>query len=306
MKRSFGGNGPPAASHGVVDQAALDAVGVSRRVAQRQLLRLGRGIFGLPSETDEWTAIAAGQLRWPATVLTGASALRLHGCDGSEHAPTAADLRALARSRAPYPRVLGIGPADVTTVQRIRVLRPLPLLARVAETLDADIVEAALETFLRRQEIGEAEIWRACGAAGGPPREGRRRRALAAVMDRRGWGIPPTESYLETLTVQRVLRLAGLGHQRQVVISLGGTYLKRYDFRLDSGLLLNCHGMAYHTSRAAVQQDAAYGLRLRLAGLEVETITWDDVTRRPWKTARDLAARSAQVAARGGGSVEPH
>lgn len=306
MKRIFGRDGTPPAIHGVVDQAALDAAGVSRRVAQRHLLQLGRGIFGLPWETDEWTAIAADQLRWPVTVLTGASALHLHGCDGSEQPPTADDVRAMARSRAPHPRMLGIKPADVTTLQGIRVLRPLPLLGRVADSLDADIVEAAVETFLRRREIVEAEIRRACDPVGGPPREKRQRRALAALMERRGWDIPPTESYLETLTVQRVLRPAGLGHQRQVVISLGGTYLKRYDFRLDSGLLLNCHGMAYHTSRAAVQQDAAYGLRLRLAGLEVETITWDDVTRRPWKTARDLAARSAQVAARGGGNVEAH
>lgn len=295
MKRDFGGDGTPLAIHGVVDQAALDAAGVSRRVARRHLRQLGRGIFGVPGETDEWTAIVAGQLRWPVTVLTGASALHLHGCDGSEHPPTAADLRAVARSRAPHPRIPGIKPAGVTTVQGIRVLRPLPLLASVADTLEADLVEAAVETFLRRREITEAEIKRVCDAGGAR----RRRHALALLMERRGWNIPPTESYLETLTVQRVLRPAKLVHQRQVVISLGGTYLKRYDFRLDSGLLLNCHGMAYHTSRAAVQQDAAYGLRLRLAGLEVETITWDDVTRRPWKTARDLAARSAQVAARG-------
>ena len=288
------------AHHGVVGLDAFSQAGISParvRAAVRAgtIERVARGLFVVPERRDEWTSIVASLVTWPTAVLTGRSALRLHGCDGFDEAPDCADLRTLRKgSRAPYPAARRVDSDDIETIDGMRVLRPVPLVGRTVATIGADLAEAAIETFLRRCQLTEAELREACS--------GRRltageRSSLRAVMDRRGWGIPPTESYLETLTVQRVLRPAGLAHQRQVAIALGGAYLKRFDFQLESGLLINCHGMAFHTSAAAVQQDAAYGLRLRLAGLEVETVTWGDVTRRPAKTARDLATRSAQVTA---------
>ncbi|GAC1314205.1 MAG: hypothetical protein NVSMB12_07030 [Acidimicrobiales bacterium] len=291
----------PLGHHGVVDLQALASAGLSpaaARTAVRDgtLERPGHGIFVHPAGRDEWTPIMVEQRRFRDLVLTGPSALRLHGCDGADAAPNPADLRRTRRqSRAAHEAARRVRDADIVVIAGIRVLRPLPLVARTAGPAPA-LVEAAIETFLRSGRLTEQEILSACTGAGGTPLIGAERRTLRAIMDRRGWGVPPTESYLETLTVQRVLRPAGLAHTRQVVITLGGAYLKRFDFQLESGLLLNCHGMAFHTSKAAVQQDATYGLRLRMAGLHVETVTWDDVTRRPRKTAHDLAIRSAQVA----------
>lgn len=283
--------------HGVVTAAALRDAGISNRSATTRvdrghLVQAAYGIYVVARYQDQWTPIVVAQRRWTSSVLGGRSALLLYDCDAAASRPTTRDLIRLAPgSRAPFACGTGLEAGDTEVIDGVNVIRPVPLLVRMAASVPADDVEAALESFLHHRDVTEADV-----EAGLLQAPGRRGEGLRTVIARRGLGIPPTESLLETRTVQWVLRPAGLVHERQVEISLGNTYLKRFDFRLASGLLVNCHGMAFHTSKAAVQQDAAYGLRLRLAGLSVETITWDDVVRRPNKTARDLTARSYQVA----------
>jgi hypothetical protein len=182
--------------------------------------------------------------------------------------------------------------ADVMWHLGVRILRPLPVVAWLGEWAGLDETEAALECALRRELVTERQIreWlnshdRDAGAT------------LRALMDRRGWGVAPTESYLETLAIQRVFRPHGFAVTRQVVVTgEAGEFIGRVDFELDGMLLVEVNGLAFHSGPDAVQRDSWRALSLRLAGREVEQITWRDVTRRPDVTGRRLRARCQQLA----------
>lgn len=275
---------------GVVTTQQLAAAGISpgcvaRRQRAGQLVRAGRGLYVVAGLGDDRTEIALVQARYPDAVATGGTAAFLHGVDGLDR-PTTTPTHAIARRLRRSVPGIAIRRTEVAVVRGLRALPPLPLLADLAGLVEPDLLEAAVECFLRRGEVTEAQLRQLAG--------------LAAVLDLRGAGTPPTDSYLETLTVQRVLRPAGLVHHRQVSVHVNGSFVGRFDFELESGLLVEADGAATHATRAGVQRDNWHAMTVRLGGREVEHVTWDDVTRRPRQTARRLAERSAQVAARAG------
>lgn len=263
---------------------------VAARLRSGWLLRPAQGLFVIADLRSDLTETSLVQARYPDTVAIGLSGALLHGLDGLDRPhllppevvahPTHARARRTAMSGIVTRTV---DEADVVVVQGLRTLAPVPLLVSLAPLVSIDLLEAAVETFLRRREVTEAQLWD---------------QPLHEVLELRGRGTPPAESYLELLTVQRVFRPAGLAHRRQVPVHVNGSFLGRFDFELESGLLVEVDGARTHRTVTGVQRDNWHATSVRLGGRDVEHVTWEDVTRRPRATARRLAQRSAQVAAR--------
>ncbi len=101
---------------------------------------------------------------------------------------------------------------------------------------------------------------------------------LQAVLERRPFGAPATESYLETRGLQ-VLRNGGVEPgQRQVEIrDRRGRYLKRVDLLLDGWLIVEFDGEAYHDPHRDKQLRSAF----TAAGYRVLPFDFEQVTRFP-------------------------
>jgi len=288
--------------------AHINHASVATRVKAGWLEHWHRGLFVVAHLRSDLTPASLVQARCPNAVAMGRTAAWMYGLDGFDRL---ADLppEVIAYTEHVTPRrhhgkipnlfVAAVGPADVCIRHGLRVLKPLPTLVSLGALVDLDTLEAATESVLRRYSrrhlkaaLLEEQISNLASSTPVSPGQ----QALLHVMERRGWGTPPTESYLETRAIQRVLRPAGLAHWRQVPVWANGAFVGRFDFELESGLLVETHGMATHATKAGVQRDAWRATSLRLAGRDVESITWDDVHRRPGITGRRLRRRSEQIA----------
>jgi len=127
--------------------------------------------------------------------------------------------------------------------------------------------------------------------------------ALAEVLERRGRGTPPTESALETLVVQRILRPFGIEVVgRQVEVIPGA----RVDFLLPASTILEVDG-SQHLAPAHVEADRARDLRCATRGFGVMRIGPADL-RQAGKTASRIhaAVRQRQAAASSPVANEAH
>src|SRR5581483_9214897 len=110
-------------------------------------------------------------------------------------------------------------------------------------------------------------------------------RLLQEVMDLRGPGTPPTESILETYTVQ-LFRQRGVEIvARQVKVYGGKTLLGRVDFILPNWVALEMDG-ADHEGRRT--QDYRRDRTMERLGLTVHRGGWDDATHRARKFVLDM------------------
>lgn len=299
-----------AATHGVITTARARSAGITKddlrtRVKDGFLRKAGYGCYLLDSRCDELTSAALAQAHQPAAVLAGRSAAFHYRLDGFDYDVAAPDHVIAVRPRLPSP-ALAVGTVDhrdITWRGGVRILRPVAAVGSLGHWTGPDEVEWALECALRRKLATEDEFSDWLRRAAGPPAGCRSpddpgRAALRAVMARRGSLVPPTESFLETLAIQRVFRPQGFAIERQVVVrNDAGDFIGRVDFQLDGALLVEVNGLGFHAGPVAVQRDAWRALSLRLAGREVEHITWYDVTERAEVTGRRLRARCQQVTA---------
>jgi len=276
--------------------AAVDTGAIRVRISDGWLSRAGPGLYVIEHLRDDLTTIALIQARHARSVAAGRTAAWLYGMDGfdwvSELPPEVVahpdhQISCYVRPRPPNFLVSPVSRRDVHVVRGVRTLALLPALMSLGAFADVDAVEAAVEWALRKEAVLADELWRWVDDR--PPRAPGLAN-LRAALDQRGRWTPPTESYLETLTVQKVLRPAGLAHRRQVPVWIDGSFVGRYDFELECGLLVEASGAATHATRIGLQRDASHGMRLRLAGRQVEHLTWDDVTKRPQFTTRRLQA----------------
>jgi very-short-patch-repair endonuclease len=292
-----------AAGHGVVDTATLRRVGFEERGIQRlveagEIERVGRGVYVLVEQRDAWTPLAVVQARCPRAVAVERTAAALWQFDAFDRpspvllaapevvVPWSSGVRGdgITRSRS-------LAPDDVTTVLGLRVTTPLCTLADVATRADDDRVERALEWVLRRQPttLDALESWLAV-----QPR--RVRRALLAIIERRGREHAPTESDAETLFVQLV-RAGGLPtplRQQTVLPSCRVDFL--FPDRRGLGLVVEIDGAETHNSQT-LQYDLSRQNRIVGAGYDLRRYTWADVHQRPRKTAQALRMALADEAA---------
>ena len=281
--------------------AGVDPVSVRARMTDGWLSREGRGLYVVEHLRDDLTPIALVQARYPRSVAAGRASTWLYGADGYDWvSELPADVlihpdHQVSRPVRPRPPNFVVAPIarrHVVHIRGVRALALLPTLTSLGAYAGVDPVEAAVEWALRTKAVSADDLWawaEAC-PAGTPGLS-----TLRAALDQRGRWVPPTESYLETLTVQKVLRPAGLVHRRQVPVWIDGSFLGRYDFELECGLLIEASGADTHATPNGLQRDASHGMRLRLAGREVEHLTWNDVNKRPGFTARRLQAYARQM-----------
>ena len=296
-----------AANHGVITTTRARAGGISKsdlrtRVKGGFLATAGYGCYLLEERRDDLTPFALVQARHPTAALAGRSAAYRYRFDGFDD-PNPPDHLIASRPWSPAVNlvVASFQHRDVTWLEGLRLLRPVPAIGSLGHWTGVDEVEWALECALRRKLATESQFhdW----LDRGPEDAGRA--ALRTVLARREPGTPTTESFLETLAIQRVFRPQGFAVERQVVVrDESGGFIGRVDFELDGVLLVEANGMAFHSTPAAVQRDSWRALSLRLSGREVEHITWRDVNDRPGVTGRRLRARCQQLRdARGGANM---
>ena len=203
---------------------------------------------------------------------SGRRGSNLHRVDAIDHLSTFGGLRATGVGQTLCE--LGSGLATVDSPGKHRLL---PI----------DQVELALECALHRKLITLDRLAHALDTCGGTHRGAA---VLRAVLARRPPDTRPTESWLETRTVQ-VLRSDGIvAVERQVTIfDRGGRRIGRVDLRI-GGLLIECDSQEFHPE---FDKDRARWAKLQAAGYLTLPVTFRQVefeTPEFLRPVRDLLA----------------
>ncbi len=239
--------------------------------------RIDHGVYGVgpepPSELDRQRARVLAS-RSPAS---GALAGVLLGFDGVE-----LDERPTRRRSLPPERIVVAG--GVPCVDATQAMLDL------AGVVDDLVWEQALESALRRRLTSIAAITRAMA-----PRSAGNER-IRRVLEFRPPGAPPTESLLETLMVQLVRTVPGLGPPtRQLVVrSASGTFIARVDLAWpELGLFHELDGQGHKGQPVydAVRETAVVAATGWLCG----RFTWYQVVHIPRVTARQLDDLAGQA-----------
>lgn len=218
-----------------------------------------------PLDIERATVLAAG------SAARGALAGVLHGLDGVR-----LDGRPTRRDRLPQDRIVVIDETPCADV--------LQTLVDLALVLDDDGWEQALECALRRRLVTIEDV------------ESVVRPRAQRVLRRRPNGAPPTESLLETLTLQLARSVPLLGElvRQYEVYSSSGLFVARVDLaKPEIGLFLELDGQQH-------KDQPVYDARRETAvvaatGMLPGRFTWHEVTRIPRATQRRLAEVAAQA-----------
>ncbi len=222
-------------------------------------------------------------------VAARSAAAAMWGLDGFEM-PVPIELNTPVSSRhrqrgvhrvAPLEPLATLDGVDVTGIGQTLVELGAGLVRRRASDNDPipvrpdELVELALESALREPLVTENELlellagcgWAKPGAS-----------MLAEVLQRRPFGAPPTESYLETrgLQVLRNGRVAP-GRRQVPIYSRRGHYIKRVDLLLDGRVIVEFDGQEFHH----FESDREIWSALAAAGYTVLMFTYEQVTRFP-------------------------
>lgn len=257
-----------AAQHGLTSAALRwgDRTGRWRRIE--------RGVYG--EGPDEPTKLDRQRARVLASggVAAGALAGVLHELDS-----VVLDDRPLRRRLLPADRVVDI--EGIPCADGLQTLRDLAVL------LDDDTWEQALESALRKRLTTVEDLSLVAN-----PR-------MRRVLDRRPSGAPPTESLLETLTVQltRPIPLLGEPVRQHVVTWPDGGFVARIDLCWPAiGLFAELDGQ-HHAGQPlydARRETAVVAATGWLPG----RFTWHEVVRIPRTTCRRFEALAIQAARR--------
>lgn len=186
-----------------------------------------------------------------------------------------------------------VGESEIITRYGIRCTTVLRALLDLAAFLDDDRWEQALESALRTRLVRVEDV-----AAGAADLRRRRRSGgarIERVLARRGPGVPPTGSILETLMVQLIRLVAGLPPPtRQLRIeNRFGEFVARVDLCWPAlGLFIELDGQGHKGQPVydASRQTAVTAATGWLCG----RFTWHEVVRTPRTAARRLADLVAQ------------
>lgn len=264
---------------GIIQFHQLVELGVTRRrrqalIDRRELVRLGRGIYGLPDPADPWlqrlraAMVAAG----PGAVIWRRSAARWWGLDGLDETDIV-EVAVGSGGRRGDPRVTRVRrELQVTRDRGLAITTIGQTLLDVGPVVGPDLVERGMEDGLRRRAVDLAGLAQLAERA---PRAGE---VLRAVLGRRPVGAPPTESDAETLFVQLVRRGGLPDPLRQLPVVVRGR-LARLDFAWPvATLAAEVDGARFHGDDA-LGRDLRRQNALVLAGWHILRFTWLDVAR---------------------------
>lgn len=179
--------------------------------------------------------------------------------------------------RVAVPRLKHLQPADLAAIDGVAVTAVHRLLADLGTLRDADLLERAVECALRHELIDEVAV-RALAAQ----RAVRGVPTLRVVVQRRPLSAPPTESDLETLTLQ-LCRNGGVPvPDRQVRCVPGRLWRSDLAWPLWR-VALEADGRASHGPERFTSDRRRQNETL-LGGWMVLRFTWDDVTKAPART----------------------
>lgn len=177
-----------------------------------------------------------------------------------------------------------IAESDVTMVGGIACTTPLRTLLDLAAELNATHWEQALESALRQRLVKLDDVEsRSKGLRKGGP-------LIRSVLKQRG-NVPPTESLLETLTVQLFRSDATIP-----------TPIRQFEIHNNSNAVVARLDLAFPEQRLFVELDGRHhaqqgihdinrqNLVIAQTGWRVARFTWNDIVRTPNTTLRTMRA----------------
>ena len=289
-----------ARQHGVVSLPQILAAGaghgaVQRRVRAGRLHRLFPGVFavGHPAVSPLGRHLAATLACGDDAVLSHRAAAHLHGVWTSRFAPPEVTIpgtrrRGPAGIRAHRGR---LDPADVTTVDGIRVTTVARLLLDLAEGLAVAHLVAVVDRCQARRLYDPDAVRAVIGRGAG--RRGLRTLTRALMIVR------PQDVLTRSELERRALRLladAGIATP-EVNEKLG-----RYEVDLlwrDRGLVVELDGREWHDTADAFERDRRRDADLMASGWRVMRLTWRQVVNEPrWVAGRLRAALAHRTVSR--------
>ena len=293
--------------------AGLSRRGLERAVATGVLQRRGPRLVIDPqwsSEGDEraelrhrlFAALCECAPRQRATALVfRRSAAALWGLDGlaGPAGPAAGAVPteiAVARGNTVSGsvfRVRPVAPAERAEVEGLPVTSPVRTLVDIGQVVEAETLERALESALRKRLATMDELLSALDAAA----RLRGTSALRSLLTGRPPGLPPTESDAETLFVQLARRAGFPAPLRQFTIPTA-----EGNFRVDFAwpvmrIAIEIDGAAVHASAGALARDLrrqnAIVLAFASAGWVLLRFSWYDLVAEPYVSQTCAKLREA-------------
>jgi very-short-patch-repair endonuclease len=267
------------AQHGVVTRRQLLEHGlgngaIARRVGDRRLQRLHRGVFAV----GHGVLVPAGH-RLAAVLACGPGAVGSHGTAAAVHGlrPASARHHVTVPRSGPHSRgglvvhrVRRLPAEDVTEMDGIRVTT----VARTALDMAEILSPHGLSKFLERMELERVFDLTELHAtmARNPGRRGLK--PLAKAL-RRLADTPGGDDGALQREFLRLCRRIGLPEPEQQVVI--GAYTVDFLWP-DAGLVVETDGREYHATRAAFQRDRRRDIDLAALGLRVLRVDWWQVT----------------------------
>lgn len=185
-------------------------------------------------------------------------------------------------------RAVGLSAADVVRQHGFRVSSPSKTLCDLGAVIDADDVEAALESALRKGLTSVDYLNRAFERRRTPGRNGVG--VLFEVLQRRASGAAPTESLFETRLYQALRKARMHLPTRQYWIHDGPVRLGRVDFAYpDRMVVIEADSYENHSSRLDWDSDIARYNKLTSLGWFVLRITWTRLKNSPTEVTDEIA-----------------
>lgn len=289
---------------GLLTTTDLDAVGVTRQqrrtlVAHGVLVPVHAGVLRHAAHPPSWqqSVLAAVLAAGSGAVASHLTAAALWRFDGVTPAGIEVSVPADRRPRSGafvVHRCRDLVPADIEARRVIPTTTPARTLCDIGPLVTARQLEAALDDAERRRIVWRPHLWWRVDEL---RRQGRRGVGRVDALLRRTEGRQVGDSWLETEGL-RIIALAGLPTPRcQVKLRPRGNGIARVDLLWDEArLAVELDGHGTHATRRERQAAAERASRLKLAGWEVVTFTYEDVVERPGYVVEAIRAHLARAA----------
>jgi very-short-patch-repair endonuclease len=273
-----------ASSHGVFLTSDALSVGITpqalgRRRAKGVIRRLHKGVYAMTCVPPSSKQVLLAACRWggAGSAASHRSAAALWELDGFTLDKAELWSPRYLKSERVKARVNTVRLADLTEIEGIPVTRIERTLVDLAGIVDADELEDALDSALRKRLTTVRKLRLRIRA------ESRRKGigTLRSLVDERDDRGRPSASRFET-RLNRLLLRSGLPAIREFTVWDGGEFIARVDFCWpEARLIVEADGFRWHGGRRAWQRDRERRNRLTTMGWSVIQVTWDDLTRRP-------------------------